>query len=43
MDSMMDKHTQRVKNTDGGFSTVAAQTELSVFNKIHCELWDLLQ
>jgi len=28
---------------DGGFSTAAAQTELSVFNKSHCEILDLLQ
>jgi hypothetical protein len=38
MDSVVEKHMQRFKNPDGGFSTVAAQTELSVFNKSHCEL-----
>jgi hypothetical protein len=35
MDTMVDKHMQRLKNPDGGFSTIAAQTELSAFNKIH--------
>jgi hypothetical protein len=43
MDSMVDKHMQRFKNPDGGFSAVATQTELSAFNNIRCELWDLLQ
>jgi hypothetical protein len=43
MDSVVDKHIQRFKNPDGGFSTVAARTELSVFSKSHWELWDLLQ
>jgi len=43
MDSMVDNNMQRFKNPDGVFSTVAAQTELSVFNRSHCELWDLLQ
>jgi hypothetical protein len=31
----VDRHVQRFKNTDVGFSTVAAQTELSVFNSVH--------